>query len=339
MSTPSPRVSIGLPVYNGERYLESTLDSLLAQTFPDFELIISDNASTDRTAAICAAYQARDPRVRYSRNAANLGATRNYNLTVEQARGEYFKWAAYDDPCGPEFLERCVRALDANPAVVLAYTRARVIDEAGQDLGYDPVDLDLRQPRPVERYAAYHRRFRQHRNCNPVFGVIRTATLRRTAMIGNYVASDEVLLGELALHGQFYEVPDELFFRRDHPNTSTRAFLIKNRAAWFDPALGGRLHLPVWIWFQQQAAALGRAPLRLGERGRCWRELLITAGLPRHRSALYNESILWAKQQLRPLPAPVKAGIKAGLRALRHLATAVVGVVRPGKSGPPRKSF
>ncbi|MBL8058955.1 MAG: hypothetical protein JNK29_19775, partial [Anaerolineales bacterium] len=129
------------------------------------------------------------------------------------------------------------------------------------------------------------------------------------------------------------------FFRRDHPNTSTRAFLIKNRAAWFDPALGGRLHLPVWIWFQQQAAALGRAPLRLGERGRCWRELLITAGLPRHRSALYNESILWAKQQLRPLPAPVKAGIKAGLRALRHLATAVVGVVRPGKSGPPRKSF
>ena len=99
----TPRVSLGFPVYNGERYLAAALDSLLGQTFRDLEVVICDNASTDRTAELCAAYAARDARVRYHRNPTNLGAAPNFNRTFELSRGEYFKWAAHDDVCAPTF--------------------------------------------------------------------------------------------------------------------------------------------------------------------------------------------------------------------------------------------
>ena len=99
-----PRVSIGLPVYNGENFLEFALDSILGQTFQDFELIISDNASTDATESICRRYAAKDSRIRYYRNPNNQGAAQNYNRVFALARGEYFKWAAHDDVCKPNYL-------------------------------------------------------------------------------------------------------------------------------------------------------------------------------------------------------------------------------------------
>ena len=104
-----PRVSIGLPVYNGERYLRESIDSILAQTFQDFELVVCDNASTDETARICEEYAERDPRVRYFRNARNIGGINNANLTFERSRGDLFRWAAHDDVCAPVLLERCVQ--------------------------------------------------------------------------------------------------------------------------------------------------------------------------------------------------------------------------------------
>ena len=263
-------MSIGLPVYNGERYLKETLDCILAQTFEDFELAVSDNASTDGTQAICQAYAAQDRRIRYYRNAQNLGAARNYNRVFELATGEYFKWAAHDDLFAPEFLERCVEVLDCYPSVILCYSQASVVDEFGQRIGGDPVDLNLRSPRPDQRYAAYHKRFRLHRNCNPVFGLIRARTLKLTPLIGSYVASDEVLLGELALRGEFYEVPEYLFSRRDHPQTSVRAYRhFEDRVAWFDPSSKGQIHLPYWRWFVEQLAAIQRAPMRWHEKIRC----------------------------------------------------------------------
>ncbi len=137
MTSPSPRVSIGLPVYNGGRFLAATLDSLLAQSLCDFELIISDSASTDETQDLCHAYAARDPRVRYFPNfpnRANLGAGHNYRRVVELSRGELFEWAGADDPCEPAYLARCVEILDADPRVAPAYPRARFIDEEGNVL-------------------------------------------------------------------------------------------------------------------------------------------------------------------------------------------------------------
>ena len=94
-----PRVSIGLPVYNGQEFLEETLHSILNQTFNDFELIICDNASTDRTAEICRSFAKRDRRIRYYRNEINLGAAKNFNGVFFLARGEYLKWSDNDDLC------------------------------------------------------------------------------------------------------------------------------------------------------------------------------------------------------------------------------------------------
>ena len=334
-----PRVSIGLPVYNGERYLGETLNCILAQTFEDFELIISDNASTDGTQAICQDYAAREPRLRYYRNEQNLGATRNYNRVFELARGEYFKWAAHDDLFGPEFVERCVEVLDRYPALVLCYAKSDVIDEQGQNLGYDPVDLNLRWPRPHQRYAAYHQRFRAHRNCNAVFGLIRANVLRQTPRIGNYVASDEVLLGELALHGEFYEIPETLFFRRDHLQTSVRAYRFDKRLAWFDPTKKGQLHLPVWRWFFEHAFAIKRVRMTWSERVSCYLELGRWAWLPRNRDKLYNELIVGGKYVLHPLPGPIKQSIKFVLRYAWRLVKAASRALRFGLSMFKRQEY
>src|SRR5947199_10486063 len=103
-----PRVSIGIPVYNAENFLREAIESIRQQTFTDFEIVISDNCSTDRTPQICEEYAAKDRRIRYVRNATNLGAGFNHRRVAELARGEFFKWQSRDDLCHPTFLERCV---------------------------------------------------------------------------------------------------------------------------------------------------------------------------------------------------------------------------------------
>ena len=108
----SPRVSIGMPVYNGERYLRSAIESILAQTFQDFELIISDNASTDNSLSICQEFADQDKRIRIIEQSKNIGAMANFNFVAKEARGEYFKWAAADDLCAPQFIEKCIEVLD-----------------------------------------------------------------------------------------------------------------------------------------------------------------------------------------------------------------------------------
>src|SRR6266568_1753449 len=110
-----PRLSIGLPVYNGDAFLAESLEALLGQTFENFELIISDNASTDGTADICRSYAKQDSRINYIRQPRNIGCARNYNFLVEQARGELFKAAAHDDLYARDLLRLCVEALDENP--------------------------------------------------------------------------------------------------------------------------------------------------------------------------------------------------------------------------------
>lgn len=236
--TPTPAVSIGLPVYNGERYLAEAIDAILAQTYRDFELIISDNASTDGTQAICERYAAADPRVRYDRLETNLGAAPNYNRLLDLARGRYFKWGAHDDNIRPTFLAQCVAVLDARPDVVCAYPATFVIDGEGAVMSEYRDRLDLPQETPHERLVAYLRQnfMRGTGMCNPVFGLIRTEELRKTRLIQDFPASDRSLLGHLTLLGKFVELPEPLFERRVHDNISTIANRsIRARRAWFNP--------------------------------------------------------------------------------------------------------
>jgi glycosyltransferase involved in cell wall biosynthesis len=105
MTSKIPRVSIGLPVFNGEKYLAEALDSILSQTYRDFKLIISDNASTDRTEQICREYAAKDRRIRYYRNEKNIGAPKNFNRVFELSSGKYFRWDAFTHPSAkPNYL-------------------------------------------------------------------------------------------------------------------------------------------------------------------------------------------------------------------------------------------
>src|SRR4051794_2178436 len=129
MTSKEPVLSIGLPVYNGEQYLVSTLESIIAQSFTNFELIISDNGSTDATPEICQRFAMHDPRIRYFRNPNNLGSAKNYVRVFELARGKYFKWNGHDDPLAPDLLERCVSILEQDETIVLAFGKMHGIDE------------------------------------------------------------------------------------------------------------------------------------------------------------------------------------------------------------------
>jgi glycosyltransferase involved in cell wall biosynthesis len=231
--TTPPRLSIGMPIYNGEKYMAETIDSVLDQGFTDFELIISDNCSTDATAEIAQGYAARDERVRYVRNAVNLGAARNYNQLVAFARGEFFKWQGYDDVLRPGYLERCVAALDADPGAILAYPRTSIIDGEGAFVRDHEDNLFLSSPDPVERVRAFTA---QYTLCNACFGVIRKDVLDKTALVQPFVSSDVPLLVELALLGRWVEVPERLFLRRIHETSSRQGRVTMLQVAkWFDP--------------------------------------------------------------------------------------------------------
>ena len=227
----SPIVSVGMPVYNAEQTLRATLDSILGQTCADLELVISDNASTDATRAICEEYVARDSRVRYLRNPENLGASENYNNAFRQSHGKYFKWASSNDTCHPVFLERCLDVLQRDESIVIVHPLTRIVDDNGrtEDLRDN---LDLRQDDPCVRFRLLLERMRLNNIMN---GVIRSDVLRRTPLIRPFYASDVSLMAELALHGKFAEVPEYLFFRRMDAQTATSRKPAEEVAAHFNP--------------------------------------------------------------------------------------------------------
>jgi len=270
MSDNKPRVSIGLPVFNGEDYLAEALDSILAQTYTDFELIISDNASTDRTQEICQAYAAKDRRARYYRNERNLGAAKNFNYVFELSSGEYFKWAAYDDVLGPEFLSRCITVLDQDPSIVLCHAKTGRIDEHSALVGvYEEYQyLRLGSRKPHERFFDL---IRLDHSCNIVFGVMRASALRMTSLIGPYPASDRPLLAQLGLIGRLYEIPEILFYRRDHPQTTWRVWGEKPEvAAWYDSTKAGRIIFPYWRLCFEYFMSISRVPLSWSDRLLCY---------------------------------------------------------------------
>jgi len=228
----SPWVSIGLPVFNGENYLEDCINSILSQSFESFELIVCDNASTDRTGDICLAAERRDKRVRYYRNDSNLGAARNYNLCYTLARGEFFKWQAHDDLLELTYLERCVSVLDANPDAVLCHSLVGLIDAKDRWSGvYDGI-IGSDAPRPSRRFAAII--LKANMACE-IFGLARRAAMDGTPLHGTYHGSDTVHLAAMALRGRFLKVEEPLFLNRAHPDRYSEGTLFEDRSSWYCP--------------------------------------------------------------------------------------------------------
>lgn len=260
----TPRVSIGMPVYNGERFVAEAIDSVLQQTYSDFELIICDNASTDRTEEICRAYASKDPRVRYYRNSQNIGAGGNVQRVFELSNAPYFKWAFHDDICGPRFLEKCVPVLDQCPNVVLCHPRSAFIDEHGKFLREHTVTCNLRSASPSDRARQYL--LESTSAYHPVFGLIRKIALEKTSLIAPYINSDLVLILQLALLGEIYEVSDQLVFFRDHSGRTNRRFqTYAEMVSWHDPSKRSRWQFPRWRVVLELARSINHA--RLDPRG------------------------------------------------------------------------
>ncbi len=281
-----PAISIGLPVYNGEKYLAGAIESLLAQSFDDFELIVADNASRDGTEQICREYARQDGRIRYVRNARNIGAGPNFNLTFQLASGRYFKWAAHDDLCAPEFLSRCMDVLENDRGAVLAYTRVTIIDEAGKGLESYIYKLPTDSNDPVVRFRA----LLQGHMCFEVFGLIRRDALAKTPLMGGYSMGDGVLLARLALIGRFEEIPEALFYSRRHRKQS--ASLIADRrqySVWFDPKLRNKVLYPWWRTQFEFFLSIHRSPLAATEKFVCYREVYLNCITPLKRYLLYSE--------------------------------------------------
>jgi glycosyltransferase involved in cell wall biosynthesis len=255
----NPRVTIGLPVYNGAEYIVETLESLLTQDSDEFEIIISDNASTDGTADICAEYVKRDPRIKYTRNEQNLGGAYNYSRLVELAEGEYFKWASADDLCGPSFVSACAKVLDEHPEVVLAYPQTMMIDADGNHLGVNRSGMHVPWRQPWKRMHAFAK---NRRLCNPCFGVIRTDVLRKTSLIQSYISSDITLLAQLVLAGPIHEVPHVLFYRRVTDTSCGLGTLTPNEVReWFDPHSSVGVKAPLMRVFWNIEGSILRARL------------------------------------------------------------------------------
>lgn len=296
MSAP-PRLSVGLPVYNGEKYLDQSIESVLGQTYEDFELIISDNASTDNTADICRRYAKQDPRIRYIRQARNIGLSPNHNFVLQLSRGEYFKWAAADDLYGRDLLKSCVDILDEDAGVVLAHSFEAAIDAAGIVLQARDYPLATDSPQAPERFrsilfgssglfessdpaaAGLVRRDNNGilRACD-MYGVIRTPVLRKVTPLGSFHHPDVVLECALALYGRFRIAPDWWYFRRDCPDRTVHtAPRVRDRCVVHDPSRkNGLLHPTVrlvgeYLW--AYVRAIQDAPISTGDRRACYRTL------------------------------------------------------------------
>jgi len=280
-----PRVSIGLPVYNGENYLAQAIESLLAQTFEDFELILADNASTDGTEEICRTYAARDSRVRYCRNEVNLGSAGNYGRSYSLARGEYFKWAAHDDLCAPTFLERCVETLDSRPEVVWCHSQSAHIGPDGEVLSgeenerisyvaaaQDPLGKtvsprDTREsPRPSQRFASI---LMGGSGSLDIYGLVRTDVMRRTSLHLPYYGADKVFIAELSLLGRFHEIPEVLFYCRVHPEASGNLATAAEQQQFINPRVRQRWTFTRLQLLRAYTRAVLRTEMPLAERTRC----------------------------------------------------------------------
>ncbi|MFO1038563.1 MAG: glycosyltransferase family 2 protein [Geminicoccaceae bacterium] len=267
-ATATPLVSVGIPVYNGENYLEEAIRSVLAQTLDDLELVICDNASSDRTEEICRDYAAKDPRVRALRNPQNLGAIPNYNRVFDESRGRYFKWLAHDDRIKPTYLAATVAALEAASRAVLCNTVVDYIGPAGEHRGYYDTSLaHAADASPAPRLAAM---IIESHSVVDFF-----ATFRRDVWAGSHLlgfhGEDRIFLAAMSLRGPMLQLKDPLVEMREHDQRYTRRVRnAKERLAWHDASKAGAINLPTFRLFAEYRRLVATTPMSPAERRACY---------------------------------------------------------------------
>jgi glycosyltransferase involved in cell wall biosynthesis len=269
VSVERPLVSVGLPVYNGERYLAKALDTTLTQDLEDLEVVVCDNASEDSTREITLDYVAHDQRVRYHRNERNLGLARNFNRVFELSRGKYFKWTAHDDWHPPQTLRTCVELLEREPSAVLCQSAVAIMDDEGVVFDHWRPSVDLCSPQP---HIRLHRLIWSLGEPHGLYGVMRSSALRQTGLMRGFLGTDRVLLAELILQGPIWQLPDLLHYYRAPrllPAADSRTAPRGPRpSVILDPANNGRLPLRTWWLAYEHLNLIARS--RLNPQYKAW---------------------------------------------------------------------
>jgi glycosyltransferase involved in cell wall biosynthesis len=281
---------MGLPVRNGIPHLKEALDALLAQTFGDFEIVISDNASDDGTQDLCEDYAKRDARIRYFRNEENIGLIKNYNRVFDLSQATYFKWVAHDDLHEPRYLEACLPPIQSDALVSVSHCNTVLVDDAGRPLPYDAALNScydavndcrwyLDDPRCATR-GTPSRRFRDvlagQIMCGPVYGLMRKEFLTHTGLNQAFFGSDKLLLAELALIGRFHIVPENLFKKRMHPKMTS---VMKGTKQKFHIDPRNAVQSPQVQKLFAYLARLGQHKLRPADRASCYYHLAVHSAL------------------------------------------------------------
>jgi glycosyltransferase involved in cell wall biosynthesis len=292
---PSPRVGVGMPVYNGANFVAEAIESVLNQTFEDFELVISDNASTDETGEICLSYAAQDPRIRYLRNRKNLGGGPNFTRVFQLSRGEFYKIANHDDVCHPRFLELCVEALDSDPEIVSAYPLTVDIDETGAAIRKLSPAPEYESPDPATRVWEA---LQFEREPLALFGVMRSEIVVKTGLMASVPSADRIWLAELLMHGRFQEVHEPLYLHREHPLRSTYSAGRGHASmAWWDPSKMGTFRFPYWRMMRKLAEAIHRSPMSAADKRHAYLLMLRWTTTNQHHLKLFYDVAI----PLRPL--------------------------------------
>lgn len=289
----APLVSIAIPAYNCERYIAQSIESLLSQSFGDFELVISDNASTDGTEAVCRRYEALDARVRYVRRSENIGGPGNFRYVFSLCSGRYHKWSTADDHWHPEFLREAVAVLEARPDVVLCYPKTQLIDADGNKIEDYDDKLELDSDSPRQRFRDL---FRIIGLCNAHLGLLRRDAMLKTRLIASHLASDIDFLAEMALLGKFHVLPDVRFYRRFHAASSSWARgNTQHQSAYYAPkAKKGMSRVGTWKRFGFQFGLIARSPVPLADK------LALSVDILRHMR--YDRGVLMRELGAQLLP-------------------------------------
>lgn len=301
LRTKVPRLTVGLPVKNGERYIEGALRALLRQTWEDYVLLVADNQSDDRTAEIVQDFAAGDSRIRYVRHEPDIGVARNFSWLVQKAETELFRWQCVDDLLLPDLTTKCIEALDANPQAVMTYCRTMFIDADGVETAAYDDRMHILDDSPRVRFRRVYQNLEK---VNVIYGVMRRAALLRTQLMPAYISADMGFVYELALHGKFVEVPDRLFLRRIHEHNLVRLPEAEQRRMWY-PDRWRRPPFAAWHLLATLQRAIWRAPMSARDRAGLQRDLAREAWKPSFRRRLGREAVEGLRYAVSRTPAPI----------------------------------
>lgn len=292
-----PKVSIGLPVYNGENYLKEAIESHLSQSYENFELFLSDNASTDGTRDICEHYAKQDARIQYYRNETNIGGFANFSRLVDFAEGEYFKWSAHDDVIhSVDFLKSCVEKLDSDPSIIICTSKEVAIDKNSDILeNYMDKYPELENLHSTSAFRRFHDTTYLNHGCFKVFGLMRTSVLKDTPRLADFVGSDRTLLAELSLIGPFWESPETIYYRR-HEEQYCAIQNDKERIKWYKPDNKRKNSFSNSTYFVQYLKSISRVDLSWSQQILCY--LVLLDWIKKNRKKLFKESLISANDHL-----------------------------------------